>query len=222
MGVAVHYGLGKHYDTLTPYQARMALKMLWVGFQITPSAEATAKISITIMLMRITTSKRWKYFFYALIVLIIFITVASLYSIMLSCHPVQMLWDPSVPGTCDVLERTVDIYLQGGKRVLILVKWNSMLIGAAVIAAGYDVILATSPILLLWNVQISPRSKWLLCGLLGLGFLYEQIPFSQDRVDITAAQVAQELHGPCTPQIRRIPPIPPVGIFLGKIVFEEC
>ena len=40
-----------------------------------------------------------------------------------------------------------------------------------VMAAGYDVLLATSPIFLLWNVQISLYHKSLLCGLLALGFL---------------------------------------------------
>lgn len=38
-------------------------------------------------------------------------------------------------------------------------------------AAGYDIILATSPVLLLWEVQISRYHKSLLCGLLALGFL---------------------------------------------------
>lgn len=115
MGSAVHYGLGRHYDTLDTHSKIMAVKMVWVGFQITPSAEAAAKISITIMLMRVTNSKRWKYFFIILIVLTIFITVASLYSLLLSCHPIQLLWDPSRHGACDTNERTVDIYIQGGK-----------------------------------------------------------------------------------------------------------
>ena len=115
MGTAVHYGLGRHTQYLTEYQAHQALKFLWVGFNITPSAEATAKISITIMLMRITTSKRWKWFFSTLIVLIILITIASLLTILLSCHPIELLWDPSISGSCNAYERTVDIYIQGGK-----------------------------------------------------------------------------------------------------------
>lgn len=113
MGSAVHYGLGRHYDTLTSHDAVMAMKMLWVGFQITPSSEATAKISITIMLLRITPSKQWRWFFGFWIVLMILITVITLYSIMLSCHPVQLLWDPNVKGACGATARTVDIYLQG-------------------------------------------------------------------------------------------------------------
>ena len=46
-----------------------------------------------------------------------------------------------------------------------------MLINPIVMAAGYDVILATSPVFLLWKVQIRMYDKLLLCGLLALGFL---------------------------------------------------
>ena len=45
-------------------------------------------------------------------------------------------------------------------------------------AALYDILLALSPIGLLWHVQIETRNKWLLCGLLALGFLYSPCPFS--------------------------------------------
>lgn len=48
---------------------------------------------------------------------------------------------------------------------------RSSLMGSLVTAAGYDTILATSPIFLLWKVQIKLPSKLLLCGLLALGFL---------------------------------------------------
>jgi hypothetical protein len=41
-----------------------------------------------------------------------------------------------------------------------------------VTAALYDIILATSPIFLLWNVHINIRKKMLVCGLLALGYLW--------------------------------------------------
>lgn len=43
--------------------------------------------------------------------------------------------------------------------------------GYQVTAALYDAILALSPIMLLWNVQIGMRNKVLLCGLFALGCL---------------------------------------------------
>lgn len=115
MASSVHHGLGRHIQTLTSEQASNAMKILWIGFCVTPSAEATAKISITIMLMRITTSAKWKYFFVSLITLMIMITIASLFAILMSCWPIQLLWDPTLQGHCNVLERTVVIYIQGGE-----------------------------------------------------------------------------------------------------------
>lgn len=93
----------------------MAMKLLWVAFSLTPSAEVAAKISISIMLMRVTTSTRWRRFFVALIVINIAVTVMCLFAILMSCWPVQLLWDLARQGHCNVDERTVVIYIQGSK-----------------------------------------------------------------------------------------------------------
>jgi len=92
-----------------------AMKLTWVAFQFTPSAEATGKISVAIMLMRVTTSKHWKRGFTVLIVLNVLINVGMMFSILMSCWPVQMLWDPMVPGHCNILQRNVMSYIQGGE-----------------------------------------------------------------------------------------------------------
>ncbi|KAI4185176.1 MAG: hypothetical protein L6R41_004285 [Letrouitia leprolyta] len=42
-------------------------------------------------------------------------------------------------------------------------------------AVGYDFILATSPVILLWSAKISRYDKALLCGLLALGGLVELV-----------------------------------------------
>ena len=82
---------------------------------MTPSAEATAKISISLMLIRITTSTKWKRFFYFLIVLFMSVTIMCFFGIILSCIPIQRLWDPSVAGSCNISERTGILYVQGSK-----------------------------------------------------------------------------------------------------------
>lgn len=46
-----------------------------------------------------------------------------------------------------------------------------LLIASTVMAAGYDILLAVAPIILLWDVKIDIHKKMLLCGLLALGFL---------------------------------------------------
>ena len=177
MITSVHYGLGRHTVFLTPEQSANALKFLWVGFCITPSAESTAKISITLMLMRITISPRWKWFFHILIAASVIVTIASLLDVLLSCKPVGRLWDPSLEGHCNVKARTIIIYIQGGKLSLgsiidcLFESSITDLTGYLVTAALYDTILATSPIILLWDVKINTYRKVSLCGLLALGFL---------------------------------------------------
>ena len=105
------------------------------------------------------------------------ITVATLFAILLSCRPIGILWDPPLDGNCDVGERTIVIYIQGGESLfalpftLFIAASTLGLTIALVMAAGYDIILAISPIFLLWKVQVNIHSKVLLCGLLALGFL---------------------------------------------------
>ncbi|KAL9608913.1 MAG: hypothetical protein Q9167_006269 [Letrouitia subvulpina] len=171
MTASVHHGLGKHTETLTSTQSLNALRMLWVGFCFTPSAEATAKISITLMVMQFTISAKWKRFFISLITLMVLITVTILIALLLSCWPVQLLWDPSINGYCNPLERTVILYIQGGMYFSAFLTASMMDANkfGAVIAACYDIILAASPVFLLWKVKMRGYDKTLLCGLLALG-----------------------------------------------------
>jgi len=157
LGSATIYGLGRHTATVaaesSPAQVSHAMKLVWVAFQFTPSAEALGKISVALMLMRITTSKKWKYFLSGLIVLDVGFNIGMMFSILMACWPVTMLWDPTVPGHCNLAQRNVMTYFQGGS------------------AALSDLVLAVAPVILLWGVQIDMQSKLLLCGLLGLGLL---------------------------------------------------
>ena len=115
LATSVYYGLGRHTLSLTRENAQIALKLLWIAFCMTPSAEATAKISISLMLIRITTSTNWKRFFYVLIVFFMAVTIMCFFGIILSCMPIQSLWDLSVHGSCDIAERTGILYVQGSK-----------------------------------------------------------------------------------------------------------
>lgn len=144
---------------------------------IIPCSEATAKFSITIMLMRITTSARWKRFFASLIAATVMITVAKFFGIIFSCWPIERLWDVgSAVGHCDVTERTVIIYIQGGKTVCFIETTFLIVMMVIVMAAAYDVLLATIPVLLLWEVQMSRYGKASLCGLFALGLLWVHLP----------------------------------------------
>jgi len=151
LGSSIIYGLGRHAANLEMERTIYAMKLVWMAFQFTPTAEATGKISVAFLLMRITTSKKLKWFFYILIGINIGINIGMMFSILMTCWPVRMLWDPRVQGHCNIFQRNVMTYFQGGS------------------AAITDLILAIAPIPLLWNVKTSKKTKWLLCGLLSIG-----------------------------------------------------
>ncbi|KAL8784333.1 MAG: hypothetical protein Q9213_004042 [Squamulea squamosa] len=189
LGSATYHGLGRHAVTLKPHNVVYAMKLTWIAFQLTPAAEATGKMSVAIMLMRITTSKHWKWGFMVLIVLNVLINTGMMFSILMSCWPVQMLWNPKVPGHCNILQRNVMAYIQGSSTAI------------------SDLVLAGAPIILLWNVKISKNSKFLLCGLLSIGFFTAISGFV--RVAFTNQTYSETTQRDPT---SNFPPLPPGGI----------
>ena len=77
------------------------------------------------------------------------ITAAILAS---QCRPLAKLWNPTLPGTCVIRSDIIKIgYSQGVVNVLT------------------DFFCTTTPIIILWKVQISTRLKIMICGLMSLG-----------------------------------------------------
>ena len=113
--ISVHYGLGRHYQFLTPDETRRMLQAFWAALFLTPSAEALAKFSISVMLIRITTSKRWKIFYYSLIASFGAIAIITLVVDLTTCSPVALLWDTNAMGNCHRKGETTIAYLQGGQ-----------------------------------------------------------------------------------------------------------
>ena len=99
------------------------------------------------------TSKGWKIFLWCFIA---FNTITSLLDaaiIFPQCTPVQLNWDHAIKGHC----------------------WSNEAINATgmaqgVIAAATDFILATLPIIFLWNIKIKKTIKFGICGLMALGY----------------------------------------------------
>ncbi|KAI4170962.1 MAG: hypothetical protein LQ343_004620 [Gyalolechia ehrenbergii] len=70
------------------------------------------------------------------------------------CRPYAKSWDPlGVPGYCWPADNNVKVALYSG-----------------IMAVIQDWLLATIPIALLWNMQISARRKFGICTLMGLGY----------------------------------------------------
>lgn len=78
---------------------------------------AAAKISITIMLLRVAVDLRpWRVMFVVqTAVIVVFSTMACLV-VALQCRPMQKLWRPEVEGVCLSLHAQHDLeHVQGGE-----------------------------------------------------------------------------------------------------------
>ncbi|KAL9626889.1 MAG: hypothetical protein Q9204_006960, partial [Flavoplaca sp. TL-2023a] len=70
------------------------------------------------------------------------------------CRPYAKSWDPiGTPGYCWPVENTVKVALYSG-----------------IMSVSMDWLLASIPIAMLWNMQISTKKKFGICTLMSLGY----------------------------------------------------
>lgn len=112
------------------------------------------RLSICLFLLRIFgTKQEWRWGLYAVMVLATAVIIPTMVSLLAKCSPVQKLWDPRVPGKCWQAQTAIDIsYFNGAGSVLC------------------DWILATMPIVFMWNIRMRIRVKVGICLLMGLGY----------------------------------------------------
>ena len=152
-----------------------AQKLIALALPVGLWSGVCSRISICFFLLRIFQSVRaWRLGLYAIIA---FATVAAIptFTILVAhCQPLRKEWDPRSSGTCwprIVLNRTNYVY--GGKYQCALTLFTSdlftkVLPGASVLL---DWILATLPIVFMWNLQMRVRVKVGICALMGMGYL---------------------------------------------------
>jgi len=172
----VAIGGGRHEFYLTPPTIIQVVKWSDLSEFLLIWVTALTKISICIFVMRIPNSKRLTKLLYALIALLVVVNGACVIAFLAQCRPMEALWDPAVGGSCWTLEVFVVFgYLQGATSVLT------------------DLICSALPILVLWKIQISTRTKVAVCTLMALGLIASAcsivrivlLDIVEDPVDIT-------------------------------------
>ena len=120
--VSCVYGLGNHIELISPPHLIEALEWSWWGQIIVIQAIGFGKIAVIAFLLRIqdrtqsrkTTILVW--FLYFIGISNIIININQMILILLQCSPVQKLWNPQMPGTCDHIHRTNNVaYFQGSR-----------------------------------------------------------------------------------------------------------
>ncbi|KAL4972773.1 hypothetical protein BDW66DRAFT_162614 [Aspergillus desertorum] len=136
-------------------QLQRALKLWWLGQMLYLWASAVSKIAIALALLRLAVRRLHRFILWAVCVVIVIIGLVFWLVLLLNCWPVEYFW-----------ERT-NILKQGK-----CISTNILLIIAycySSLTIVCDITLGILPACLIWNLQMSRRTKLALVGVLSLG-----------------------------------------------------
>ncbi|KAI9925416.1 hypothetical protein MW887_005797 [Aspergillus wentii] len=154
--ISVNAGLGQHIDTIPEAHRIIALKWAWVFQLLAIATSCFGKLAIVMFLVQIRgrhERKPWFLLILGWLILVFNVTVFG--TILGQCHPVQKLWDDSLPGSCDPGRKNNQNYS------FFQASFNTF----------SDAALATYPMHLFWKLQMRLRLKVALSLLMGMGWI---------------------------------------------------
>lgn len=154
--ILVHYGLGRHSETLTSEQLLLVAKWDWIPQPFSIIALALVKLSISALLLRLLGPQaKWsRWFLYINMILFPLTMVIASITTFAQCDPPRALWE-TVPGA-----KCWDPSVQAGIATF----------GGAY-SAFLDFALALLPLSIVRGLTMSRKRKIALATLLGVGLL---------------------------------------------------
>lgn len=174
--IGMEYGIGRHIYYLPRDDGILATKLDWLCQAFFIAALTGGKISVAFLILRISNTKWHAYFLHTINIALLIINLPLIVWTYCQCRPTAALWDPAVKGECQ------EPKLQGGFAVfqgcmsLLSPITGTLLIGNKAFGAATDLLYALFPILIIWPLQIPPKRKYQLAGLMCLGSLYVRSP----------------------------------------------
>ncbi|KAF2266440.1 hypothetical protein CC78DRAFT_147847 [Lojkania enalia] len=154
MTESVRWGLGKHSTNIDAADKIPMYKNLFVGEFFALIAIPTSKTSFAVTLLRLVAKNWQKWFIWFVIISMNVVLWLCGILLFIQCKPIEKNWRKDMPGTC----------------------WNSDIqdnysVFAGAYSAFLDVVLATFPCVIIWNLQMGKREKVGVISAMSLGFL---------------------------------------------------
>jgi hypothetical protein len=155
--VGVHYGVGKHAQSVTGQAHRAYVKAVMIQGRAYSWGISSLKIGLAFQLMRIKgDSKRWRWGLWAMIVAVVMVLIVSEVLFWLSARPISALWDPKKAVHAKFLPLSTGIAWS-----YTFSSWNLF----------SDLVFAVSPVFFIRKMNQSLRERVVLAVLMGLGLL---------------------------------------------------
>ncbi|KAL6710409.1 hypothetical protein ACN47E_009355 [Coniothyrium glycines] len=147
----IHWGTGRHMDTLTNKEIFMAMRYWWLCYIAYCWAMICSKISIGLFLLRVTVKSIHKWIIYGVMTLTVVTGLVFFLVTLLQCTPIDFFWNKNQDGWCvniDVIIGLTFLY--------------------SVCSVICDFTFAILPIFLVWNLNMSARTRLALIPILGM------------------------------------------------------
>ncbi|BCR84693.1 putative integral membrane protein [Aspergillus chevalieri] len=150
------YGIGQTFEQLDMVhnlkKVQKAMFWWWLGQMSYVIVVVLAKVSIALALLRLTVARVHAIILWVIIAFSIVIGLVFWFMLTLQCTPVSYFWERTGSGSCIKTDYLIDIaYLY------------------SVVATVCDFTLALLPIVLVWNLQMTTKTKAALAGILSMG-----------------------------------------------------
>lgn len=147
----VHWGTGRHMDTLSAKEIFMAMRYWWLCYIAYCWAMIAAKISIGLFLLRVTVQTIHKWIIYCVMGLTVLTGFVFFFVTLLQCTPINYFWNKNQNGWC------VDIN--------VIIALTFLYSAVSVVC---DFTFAILPMFLVWNLNMSVRTRVVLVPILGM------------------------------------------------------
>ncbi|KAL8998442.1 MAG: hypothetical protein Q9169_002479 [Polycauliona sp. 2 TL-2023] len=146
--VGMNYGIGRHVYYLEHQDAVLATKLDWLCQAFVITALTIGKVSVAFFILRLSNTKWHFYFLHTINVTLGLINVPLIIWTYAQCRPSALLWDPTLPGTCQ------DPKMQGS---------------FAIFQGSTDLLYALFPIAIIWPLHMPRKRKIQLASIMCLG-----------------------------------------------------
>ena len=116
---SVLYGIGNHEAVLSLPDLVTCNLWSWIGQIVAIMALVFARIAAIVFFLSIQgpTHRKLRQAVYAVVALQGLVNTIEVVLILKQCTPTQKLWNPAIPGTCNLIKICSQVgYLQGGKQ----------------------------------------------------------------------------------------------------------
>lgn len=117
LSTEVHYGMGRHFDTLSMQEFQRSLKPFWISIWVYYLALTFTKISILIQYYRLLVYRKTQIAIWIASGIVAAYGIVTVFDSIFLCTPVSRFWDKSQSGHC--LNETAVWYTNAGLNIII-------------------------------------------------------------------------------------------------------